>query len=158
MEEPHRAGRGGICGLVGFLDEHYEAVEADLAFYAGPGDQLPDLWAGRLTFRRLRVLLDALPSESATKTLLIEATPPSEFEESAGHGPWSREMHLLAAILDAQRVGNWMYVQAHTQDDVPPPEPTPRPGLAPVVDLKAERKARRYLDRVRAGHGTPTPL
>lgn len=111
-----------------------------------------------MSFRRLRVLLDHLPSESATQTLIIESTPPAELGQSTGHGPWSREMHLQAAILDTLRVGNWQYVQAHSQGDVPPPEPTPRPGLAPVVDMAAERKARRYLDRVRAGHGTPTPL
>jgi hypothetical protein len=80
-------------------------------------------------------------------------------DDTAGHGPWSREMHLLAAIRDEIRVSSWQYLRSVSQEaaKLPPPEPTPRPGIAPVVDMAAQRKQRAYLDRVRAGRGTPTP-
>ena len=45
------------------LREHYDAVEADLALHYGI--DLADLWARRLSVRRLIVLVEALPSGSA---------------------------------------------------------------------------------------------
>lgn len=114
-----------------------------------------------MSFRRLGVLIQGLPPESLTKAALIDAMPAETMrpDDAAGHGPWSREMHLLAAIRDEIRISSWQYLRSVSQEasKLPVPEPTPRPGIAPVVDIAELKRQRAYLDRVRAGHGKPTP-
>ncbi|MGW7248816.1 hypothetical protein [Streptomyces decoyicus] len=51
--------------MLDVLGEHPEAVEADLIRYYG-GDPLAAFWRGEITLRKLRVLVEALPPDSAT--------------------------------------------------------------------------------------------
>jgi hypothetical protein len=44
-------------------------------------------------------------------------------------GRWSTVEVLLAVLIDEMRNNTWAYVQAHSKDQVPRPDPVPRPGL-----------------------------
>jgi hypothetical protein len=104
------------------------------------------LWkpGGGLTYRRVRVLLDRLPPESATKTAMRDEFTDEELAEQAkahagenhGHGPLTRTDLVLFDLLDALR---WIeYGLYRSQGGKPPePSPTPRPGL---VDPKKNKK------------------
>ncbi len=45
-------------------------------------------------------------------------------------GKWSATESMLASILDEMRMGNWAYVQVHSEQSVPRPEPIRRPGVS----------------------------
>lgn len=141
-----------IASLVGLLAEHCGPVEADLGFR---GIDLRDLrrpggGPSRLTWRRLRVFIDALPAESATKTAIRDAMPEEKLLEMAGeppasHGPWSRTDHLMAQVIDLLK---WLIFATYAVQGGHPnePDPLPRPGVptGPRVaadGMSAERKA-----------------
>ena len=128
MDRGIGAGCGGIDGLLTLLDEHWEAVEADLAF---KGIDLSDVWRGTLSFRRLAVLLRGLPQESLYKAALWDGMTPEDrkaLPEPKGYGPWSREALQLARVGDAL---DWL-VWSKTEDGAANrnrPQPYPRPGV-----------------------------
>jgi hypothetical protein len=139
---------GGIASLAALIEQHCGAVEADLAFR---GIDLRDLWRGDLTWRRLAVLVAALPPESATKTAVREALSPAQratLPQRQGHGPWSHSELLLAAIVDRLALLLW---QNAGKASAPKPAPVPRPGIEQPhrvlseagVSYLAERRARR---------------
>src|SRR5690606_16392944 len=89
-----RRRRPGICGLLELLDEHGEAVEADLLRYYGV--DILDLGHRRLTWGRLRRLLERLPRES------------NLVRETVGErAAWGDSEHLLAMAVDMLHVANW---------------------------------------------------
>jgi hypothetical protein len=104
------------------------------------------LWrpGGGLTYRRVRVLLDRLPPESATKTKMRDKFSDEELAEFTksrsgdirGHGPLSRTDLILFDVIDTLR---WVeHAVYRSQGAKPPkPEPTPRPGL---VDPKKAKE------------------
>ncbi len=122
-------GRGKICALEDFLGRYADECESDLARYYGL--PLADLYTGRLTYRRLGVLVTHLPPESATKTAAREALDDDDAPvgEPAGFGPWSHTDLLLASVLDALHVLAWQQTQIHGGKRTSPPDPTRRPGL-----------------------------
>ncbi|MFG2960025.1 hypothetical protein ACGF5O_40670 [Streptomyces sp. NPDC048291] len=81
---------------------------------------LLDWHRGRLSSRRLAVLVRRLPRDSATlRELHGEATD------------WSVTDHLLAAVVDQLAEANWMFATVHRDEDAEPleyPRPVPRPG------------------------------
>lgn len=94
-------------------------MEADLLrFYRV---DLLDYYRGKLSPRRLRVLIRHLPRESALARAL--------------HGDvvdWGLTEHLLAGVVDELAVGNWLFVTANSPEHADPPErprPVPRPGV-----------------------------
>lgn len=88
-------------------------VEADLQhYYAIP---LGDVYAGRLSFRRLMSLVQNLPEDAAVYR--------------AERGPWGLVEQLLAAMVDETRVGNWQRAQIHTKERLKLPKPIERPGV-----------------------------
>lgn len=93
---------------------------------------LRDLWRpGGLTWRRLGLIIDRLPPESATKTALRDALTPEQLAgipESRTHGAWSRAEMLLARIGDNVAHLAWMQTDGKTK----PPEPLARPGIEPL--------------------------
>ncbi|WP_028807731.1 hypothetical protein [Streptomyces canus] len=105
------------------------------------GVDLLDWHRGRLSSRRLRVLVEHLPADSSYAR--------------AVHGEqadWTVTDHLLAAVVDHLAVANWMFATVHRDEDAEPaeyPEAVPRPGDGPtatdpsLVDLApgGERRA-----------------
>ncbi|MEV7865057.1 hypothetical protein AB0P17_02910 [Streptomyces sp. NPDC088124] len=84
---------------------------------------LLDWHRGRLTSRRLAVLVKHMPRDSAL-TLALHG------EEAE----WSVTDHLLAAAVDHLAAANWMFATVNTDEsaDAPePPLPVPRPGDRP---------------------------
>jgi len=90
-----------------------------------------------MTSRRLRVLLENLPPESATWTALRNAMSPEDLAEHAAdsdpeQGRWSQVAHLLAATVDAVRRVEYVLILANSDSKArapKPPEPLPRPGV-----------------------------
>jgi hypothetical protein len=119
---------------------------------------LLDLWRGRLSWRRLGVLLAGLPPESATVTAIRDASPePVEpVDPPDGHGPWSRTEMLLALLADQLVRLQWLYVSAHTKNPPPQPEPLPRPGIRPSARREVSRAALAYFEQIRERHRRQT--
>ncbi|MFE7572418.1 hypothetical protein ACFU76_36690, partial [Streptomyces sp. NPDC057539] len=98
--------------------EHAEALEADLLRHYGL--DLLDWHRGRLSSRRLAVLLQHLPRDSAVAREL--------------HGEaaeWSPTDYLLAQVIDQLAESNWMFATVNRDEDSDPldfPKPVPRPG------------------------------
>ncbi|MFE0326331.1 hypothetical protein ACFW08_05880 [Streptomyces sp. NPDC058960] len=98
-----------------------------------------------MSIRRLRVLIEHLPPESATKTALRNSIPESDLEPATGDyrpdlAPWSGVEMLLAAVKDEVTMLRHVTVAANGGK---PGEftPTPRPGIPP----KSAQKSRRAL-------------
>lgn len=84
---------------------------------------LLDRYRGRLSSRRLAVLVKHLPRDSAVNHDL--------HGESA---EWSVTDYLLAAAVDHLASANWMFAMVNSGDDSDPPDPpvpVPRPGDEP---------------------------
>lgn len=92
-----------------------------------------------MSWRRLRVLIEHLPPESATWTALRNDLSDEELVRQAEKGEpekgrWSQVEQLLAGISD--RLANLQYVYScsHIESKAkwpPPPEPMRRPGAKP---------------------------
>lgn len=105
-----------------------------------------------MSFRRLGVLIRHLPPESATRTAMREAMTDQEREalpEPEGHGPWSSEMHLMAAMFDTLQLLAWQNTQIHGGRKTEPPPPTPRPGVATGNRKRLTKAQRDYLESKR---------
>lgn len=93
-----------------------------------------------MSWRRLRVLIQQLPPESATWTALRNAMSDEELAEQAEKGEpekgrWSQLEQLTAAVLDATRRVEYVLICANSDSKrkrPDPPEPTPRPGGKPL--------------------------
>lgn len=110
-----------------------------------------------LTWRRLDVLLDALPGDGAYKTALRDSLDDEELAELSkrprdGHGRWSHTDLLLADIID--RLGHLGYAMRVYPK---PPEPYTRPGV--VRRRKLTPKGLAYLQALIDNHGAvPRPM
>lgn len=104
------------------MDEHAEALEADLLRHYGV--DLLDWHRGRLSSRRLAVLVRHLPRDSVTlRELHGEAAD------------WSVTDHLLASVVDQLAEANWMFAtvnQDEHAESLEYPKPVPRPGAEPA--------------------------
>ncbi|MEV6478207.1 hypothetical protein [Streptomyces sp. NPDC051657] len=83
---------------------------------------LLDWHRGRLTSRRLAVLVKHMPRDSAVA---------QELHGEASE--WHVSDYLLAAAVDHLAAANWMFASVNTDEDAeqpPPPVPVPRPGEA----------------------------
>lgn len=109
----------------------------------------------RLTWRRLMVLVNHLPSESATTTLARDSMTPAEIAElnkrpqRAGHGAWSSSDLLMARMSDQL---DWVIYAIYAAQGGKPkePKPLPRPGVMRPEDKPMDPKALAYLQRLRA--------
>lgn len=100
------------------VEEHAEAIEADLLRHYGT--DLLDWYRGRLSSRRLAVLVKHLPRDSALGREL--------HDEAAG---WSVTDYLLAHMVDQLQEANWMFATVNGDEDsesLDYPEPVHRPG------------------------------
>lgn len=79
-----------------------------------------DLWRGRLSLRRLDVLIKSLLAKPGRSTLL------AALDETAA---WSVQEHLTARVSDAIEVSNYLFIKANSDPvDLEMPEPILRPG------------------------------
>jgi hypothetical protein len=122
------------------LREHGAAIEADLLRYFRI-DLVADLGTDRLTWRRLAVLIAALPRDSAYVL--------SVYGERAR---WGEMEHLLADLSDQMAGVSYLLAAAHFKGKPKPPQPRPRPG----VDTPGKRKfgtARLSVEQLRKALG-----
>ncbi|MFF1908621.1 hypothetical protein [Kitasatospora sp. NPDC058218] len=101
------------------VQEFPDELEADLLEHFGI--DLLDLWRGRLSLRRVHVLINSLmhkPGRSALLAAMDETTQ------------WGTAEHLLARVSDALELSNFLFIKANSEDagDLPLPAPVPRPG------------------------------
>ncbi|WP_409240601.1 hypothetical protein [Streptomyces sp. PA5.6] len=98
-----------------------------LRFY---GLDLLDWHRGRLSSRRLAVLIRHLPREGAVA------------RETEGEGAeWSVGDYLLAHVVDQLAEANWMFATVNQDEDadpLDPPKPLPRPGVGSASDDEGE--------------------
>ncbi|MFI9202633.1 hypothetical protein [Streptomyces sp. NPDC053048] len=82
---------------------------------------LLDLWRGRLSLRRIGVLIDSLMKKAGRSTLLMA------MDERAA---WADSDHLLARVSDALELSNFLFLKANSEhsEDLELPVPIPRPG------------------------------
>ncbi|WP_340376604.1 hypothetical protein U5640_16800 [Streptomyces sp. SS7] len=108
------------------IREHPEELEADLLEFFGI--DLLDFWRGRLSLRRIAVLVKSLGRRHGRSSLA------AVLDESA---EWATSDYLLARISDALEMSNFLFIKANSADDnkLTPPDPIPRPG----VDYEAEQ-------------------
>jgi hypothetical protein len=114
-----------------------------------------------MTARRLRVLIQRLPPESATWTALRNAMSPAELAEQAEKGEpekgrWSQLEQLIAANVDAVRRVEWVLLcsnieQKSKRPDAP--EPMRRPGAGPRKKQAqlTEKSAGRLFELLQGG-------
>lgn len=92
-----------------------------------------------MTWRRLRVLIQHLPPESATWTALRNSMPPEELAAQADKGEperarWSQLEQLVAVVADRVAHLEWALWSVNIQkkrERPDPPEPIRRPGTKP---------------------------
>lgn len=113
MAEGRRDRAGGIFGLCELLDEHAEAIEADLL---DRGWRLAEVGRG-FSWRDLLVMVRA-----------FQRDPESATARSMHGEHWRPRDQLLAAIVDILQVGNW---QRAGKKSAPKPKPIPRPWEKP---------------------------
>ncbi|WP_259454009.1 hypothetical protein [Streptomyces ginkgonis] len=110
------------------VQEHGDELEADLFEFFNI--DLLDLWRGRLSLRRVAVLIDALAKKPGRSTLLaaIDST-----------AAWSAGDYLLARVSDALDVSNYLFLKAHSADSagIEAPSPLSRPGAQATADQPA---------------------
>lgn len=82
---------------------------------------LLDLWRGRLSLRRVGVLIDALMRKPGRSALLMA------MDERAS---WSESDYLLARLSDAAELSNFLFIKANAEEteDLELPTPLTRPG------------------------------
>jgi hypothetical protein len=124
-----RSGPKNLISLSRLLDAHEEDIEADLAWrYPRDADQLGEFWAGRMSWRRLWVLVSRLPRDAAT---VVAALGP---ERAA----WSTQVELIAKSVDELAVSNYLLSLLVGGGKGPPP-PQPQPLPRPTDDDDEDR-------------------
>jgi hypothetical protein len=106
-----------------------------------------------MTWRRLGVLVAALPPESATKTALRDALTEEQLAELAstemtGHGAWSHLEMLVAALTDRVGLLTWL----NSDGKGKPPPPIRRPGVDAPKPRALSPAGVAYLEDIRRRH------
>lgn len=98
---------------------------------------LADYWRGRLSARRLRVLIERLPEQAVTLRVLDERSA------------WTTGDYLLALVADRLADLAWLYVEAHRAKTARNPKPRPlfRPGERDTQPLITGRELGTWLTR-----------
>ncbi len=155
-----------IIRLAPILTRHTRAFEGDLALRGVDVRDLfrPDGGATRLTWRHLAAVWEALPGECLTKTALRDELGDEKLAEMGaadrkGHGAWSHEALLLAAVVDSVRNLTWRFVQVNFKDGrtASPPEPLPRPGVVPKRRPQRTQQSVELLRYMAANGGALPP-
>lgn len=155
MDRSRRDAAGGILGLAALIEQHGEALDADLQHHY-PGRSLADLVAGRMTFRQLNVLVKGLPSDG---TALWRANRQNLRPGTKGSPPpadwWTPERDFAASQLDALAVLIWLQTE-DARKGKNRPKPIARPGVGPVDNGEPlEDYLARLRKVLRPGRGKP---
>lgn len=110
------------------LLEHGDVIEADLQRHYRV--DLVDLWRGRISLRKVRVLIDGLPADSRTANALAGADP------SDPH--WPLTDAILARLTDELAALRWEWGWAHTPKDKRSSYPKPPAPIRPLREKAAE--------------------
>lgn len=112
-----------------------------------------------MTWRELGVLIDHLPSESATVTAIRDGMTPEQLAalpKPDGHGPWSRVEALLADVYD--QLGWLIYAVAAANGGKPQePKPMARPGVGSSFRVPPSAEVMGHMVAMRNRPGA-TPL
>ncbi|MFD8886422.1 hypothetical protein ACFV0H_28460 [Streptomyces erythrochromogenes] len=105
--------------VVRVVQDYQDELEADLLEFFQV--DLLDLWRGRLSLRRVGVLINSLMKKPGRSTLL---------EAMDERTRWGESDYLLARISDALELSNYLFFKANAEDseDLEQPDPIPRPG------------------------------
>lgn len=117
-------------------------MEADLQRYYHV--DLRDLWTGRLTLRRVKVLLAGLPGDSLLATAIRQMPDAKPQQGDIDDVRWGTVHELMAAQIDAMREIKWAVFQAQSNKTVAKPDPFPRPGTG-----KSKRRGMSAVNRNR---------
>ena len=133
------------------MDEYTAEVEADLQRYYRI--DLGDLFRGRLSLRRLGVLVAALPPESATMSALAPLVADVEPDPDRVPRQWSTDQHLLANVADGIGALTHLYLSAHSDSAPAKWVPMDRPGVTrtPAVLRPDPAQVERLRARNRGG-------
>lgn len=104
-------------------------MEADLR--REYGEDLCDLWRGKLTLRKLRVYLDGLPITSATTRAMAGMDPTHPLAQ------WSLTDVLVARLVDEVAAHRWQWETAHSKPGrrrKPPESVMPEPPRTPRAE------------------------
>lgn len=112
-------GAGGISGLVELIQEHGEALDADLQHYYRLS--LSDWAAGRVTTRRLGVLLAGLPAEGTALHRKMLRQPGPKKKSEPPEDWWTPERSFQAMLINLFRG----YIWARSDPDRRGPAPEP---------------------------------
>ncbi|WP_416972539.1 hypothetical protein [Streptomyces sp. 4F14] len=124
--------------VVRVIQEFPDELEADLLEFFSV--DLLDLWRGRLSLRRVGVLIRSLMSKPGRSTLLMA------MDERAR---WPEGDYMLARISDALELSNYLFLKANVDEsdakglELPPPitrpgDPEPVPAPQPEFASAAE--------------------
>jgi hypothetical protein len=136
-----------LAAAVGLLTAHGDAVEADLQRWYGV--DVRDLYRGGLTYRRLLVLVENLPADSAVAAIVAKEVQDPQAPEYERQ--WTISEHMLAAILDQLAVLSWLQIAATVKNPPPAPKPIRRPGEKSVQVRRLSAEERAMIDRINLG-------
>lgn len=133
--------------VVRVIQEFPDELEADLLEFFSV--DLLDLWHGRLSLRRIGVLISSLMSKPGRSTLLMA------MDERA---KWSEGNYMLARVSDALELSNFLFLKANVDEsdarDLELPPPIPRPGepeppqASPEPQFSDARELNAFLGRL----------
>lgn len=108
--------------VVHVIRTYPEELEADLLEFFGV--DLLDVWRGRLSLRRIGVLINSLIKKHGRSMLLQAMDPRAE---------WDEPTYLMARVSDALELSNFLFIKANfsqdeNKEELPLPIPVTRPG------------------------------
>lgn len=108
--------------VVRVLVRHTDELESDLLMHFH-GIDLHDLFTGRLSFRRLAVLINRLVGmfgKSAVSLAML-----------GEQARWGNTQYMIADLIDRVEISNWLTTEVYKAEGSsnPIPTPYPRPGM-----------------------------
>ena len=116
------------------LFHFHGAIESDLH---DKGLDLVDLWRGKLSLRKVKVITDHLGPTSALQRAITDSS-------------WTDIEELLATLIDVEKLALW---QRAGDKNARRPEPYPRPGMEQAKEANLRAKAEAFRRTQMKGQG-----
>lgn len=108
------------------MSEYPNELESDLLEFWQI--DILDYWRGKLSLRRVAVLLKRLMHMAGRSALASKLDVQAE---------WSTLEYMTAEMIDRLELANWLAIRINSEkSDVPQPEPIPRPGHKEVTPVR----------------------